>query len=50
MREQKGHVFHKGKSWFLRYCDDVMQPDGSIKRSLVCKKLAVAYGGEYITK
>ena len=50
MREQKGYVFHKGKSWFVRYCDDVMQPDGTIKRKLVCKKLDMEYGGEYRTR
>jgi integrase len=50
MREQKGYVFHRYKSWFVRYCDDVMQPDGTIKRKLVCKKLEVEYGGEYRTK
>ena len=50
MREQKGYVFHRYKSWFVRYCDDVLQPDGTIKRKLVCKKLDVEYGGEYRTK
>ena len=30
--------------------DDVVQPDGSIKRKLVSKKLDVAYGGEYRTR
>jgi integrase len=50
MRQQKGYIFHKGKSWFVRYCDDVLQPDGTIKRKLVCKKLSVNYGGDYRTK
>jgi integrase len=50
MREQRGYVFHKGKSWFLRYCDDVMQSDGTIKRKQVCKKLNVEYGGAYRTQ
>jgi integrase len=50
MREQKGYVFHKGKSWFVRYCDDVMGPDGKITRKLVCKKLDVDYGGDYRTE
>ncbi len=50
MREQKGYIFHKGKSWFVRYCDDVLQPDGTIKRKLVCKKLSVEYGGDYRTE
>jgi integrase len=49
-REQTGHTFHKGQSWFVRYCDDILQPDGSVKRKLVCKKLSVPYGGEYRTK
>ena len=51
MREQKGYVFHKDKSWFVRYCDDVLQPDGIVKRVQVCEKLKeAAYGGEYRTK
>jgi integrase len=50
MREQKGYTFHKGTSWFVRYCDDVLQPDGTIKRKLVCKKLDVEYGGDYRTE
>lgn len=49
-REQRGYVFHNRKSWFVRYCDDVVQPDGTIKRKLVCKRLDVEYGGEYRTK
>lgn len=49
MREQKGYVFHKGKSWFVRYCDNVLQSDATIKRKLVCKKLGVEYGGDYRT-
>ncbi len=50
MREQKGYVFHKGKSWFVRYCDTRRQPDGTTKRKLCCEKLKVAYGGEYRTE
>src|SRR6266852_2658982 len=50
MRQQKGYVFHRYSSWFVRYCDDVMQRDGTIKRKLVCKKLDVEYGGEYRTR
>jgi hypothetical protein len=50
MREQKGYVFHNRKSWFVRYCDDVLGSDGVVKRKLVCKKLDVEYGGEYRTK
>jgi integrase len=49
MREQKGHVFHKGPSWFVLYRDEVLQPDGTFKRVQVCKKLKVEYGGEYRT-
>lgn len=50
MRTQKGHVFHRGKSWFVRYMDDILQEDGSVKRKLVCKKLGVPYSGHYKTK
>lgn len=50
MREQKGYVFHRGNSWFVRYCDDVMQADGTIKRKQVCKKLSVDYCDEYRTR
>ena len=50
MREQKGLVFHKGRNWYVRYYDDVLQPDGTIKREQVCKKLEVEYGGEYRTE
>jgi integrase len=50
MREQKGHVFHRYGSWFVRYREDVRQPDGTIKYVQVCKKLDVEYGGEYRTK
>lgn len=49
-RQQSGYLFHRGKSWFLRYCDDVLKPDGTIKRKLMCKKLEVEYGGEYRTE
>ena len=34
----------------MRYCDDVRQPDGAIKRKLICKKLDVEYGPEYRRK
>jgi integrase len=50
MRQQKGYLFHKRQSWFLRHCDDVIQPDGTIERKLVCKKLPVPFGPEYPTK
>jgi integrase len=50
MRAQKGYIFHRYSSWFVRYCDDVRQPDGTIKRKLVCKKLGVEYGGQYHSK
>jgi integrase len=50
MRQQKGYIFHRGRSWFVRYCDDVRQGDGSIKRKLVCKKLPVPYCDQYRSK
>jgi integrase len=49
MRTQTGHLFHRGKSWFLRYCDDVLV-NGAVQRKLICKKLEVPYGGEYRTR
>jgi integrase len=49
-RQQSGYLFHRGKSWFLRYCDDVLKPDGTIRRKLMCKKLDVEHGGEYRTE
>jgi hypothetical protein len=50
MREQRGYIFHRGKSWFVRRCDDVLQSDISIKRKLVCKKLPVPFGDQYRSK
>ena len=50
MRHQKGNIFRSGRSWFFRYCDDVVQPDGSIKRKVICKKLPVACADQYRTK
>jgi integrase len=50
MREQKGYVFHRYGSWFVRYWDDVLQTGGTVKRVQVCKKLDVEYGGEYRTE
>ena len=49
MRQQKGYIFHRGKSWFVRYCDDVLE-GATVKRKLVCKKLDVEYGGTYRTE
>jgi integrase len=39
-KQQDGYIFRKGDFWFLRYNDNVMQPDGSIKRKQLCTKLA----------
>lgn len=49
-REQKGHIFHKGKSWFVIYRDNVLDKDGAVRRKRVCRKIEVEYGGEYRTK
>jgi integrase len=46
MREQKGYVFHKGTSWFVRYWDT----DHTSKRVQKCEKLKVDYSGEYRTR
>src|SRR6266849_4066311 len=45
MREQRGYVFHQGKSWFVRYYDT----DHTGKRVQKCEKLKVGYGKEYRT-
>ncbi|HXA75656.1 MAG TPA: tyrosine-type recombinase/integrase [Candidatus Acidoferrales bacterium] len=50
MREQRGSLWHKGPSWFLRYSDDVMVKGVGIVRKNICTKLEVPYGGEYKTK
>jgi hypothetical protein len=50
MRQQNGYVFHRGKAWFVRYYDDVLQPDDTVKRVQVCRKLDVGYGGNYRTE
>jgi hypothetical protein len=36
---QKGFIFKKGGSWFLRYRDDVIE-DGQVVRKQQCKRLA----------
>jgi integrase len=36
---QKGFIFKKGGSWFLKYRDDVVQ-DGEVRRRQQCKRLA----------
>lgn len=50
MRQQKGYLYRRCSGWFVRFMDDVMQPDGTIKRKLVSKRLPVDYGGNYKTK
>ena len=39
-RKQRGHFYWRYGSWFLRYSDNVLQPDGTIRRKLLSKKLA----------
>ena len=46
MREQKGYIFHRYDSWFLRYYDT----DATGKRIQKCEKLKVAYGGDCKTR
>jgi integrase len=48
-RHQKGYVFRKGNSWYLRYYDYEIQTDGTIKLVSKCRKL-VTYGGDYRSK
>ncbi len=40
MRQQRGYIFRKGRSWFVRYYDSVLQPDKTVKRVQVCERLA----------
>jgi integrase len=49
-REQKGHLYRRGDGWFVRYYDDILQADGTVKRTQVSKKLEVSYCDEYRTK
>jgi integrase len=49
-REQKGHLYRRGNLWLVRYYDDILQPDGTVKRTQVSKKLEVSYCDEYRTK
>ena len=50
MREQRGNIFRSGKSWFLRFCDNVMESDGTVVRKVICKKLSVPFCDQYRTK
>jgi len=48
-RHQKGHVFRKGSSWYLRYYDYAVQPNQQTVLQKKCVKLA-PYGGEFRSK
>ena len=48
-RHQKGYIFKKGSSWYLRYYDSVVGPDGRTARKAKCKKLADC-SGQYRSK
>ena len=39
-RHQKGYIFRRGRSWYVRFYDSVVQPDGSIKRVQVARRVA----------
>jgi integrase len=39
-RHQRGYVFLKGGSWFLRYYDNEMRADGTVRSVQRCRKLA----------
>ena len=49
-KQQKGYLFHKGNSWFVRFREEVILPDKTTKLKQTCKKLEVPYGGEYRTR
>ena len=48
-REQRGYVFHKGSSWFLRY-NELVLDNGKFVRKQICRKLPVEYCDEYRKK
>ena len=48
-RHQRGFLFKKGNTWFLRYRETVRLPDGSFQRRRVTHRLAAAIG-DYKTK
>jgi integrase len=48
-RHQDGYLFRKGNIWYLRYREDVVQQDGTLKHIQRCRRL-VDYGGEYRSK
>lgn len=39
-RHQKGCVYRKGNWWYVRFYDNIVQEDGSIKRVQVARKVA----------
>jgi len=49
-RPQRGYIYRRGHSWFVRFFDDKPQPDGSLKRVQVSEKLPVQFSDEYRTK
>ncbi len=39
-RHQRGYIYKKGRWWFVRYYDSVVQEDGSIKRVQIARRVA----------
>src|SRR5579862_6247060 len=48
-RHQKGYLFKKGSTWYLRYYDRVMGAAGDVEHKQKCRKLADVVG-RYRTK
>ena len=48
MKQQRGYIFRKSKSWFIRYSDTVLR-DGRSVRVQLCKKLA-PYSDQFRTE
>jgi integrase len=48
-RHQRGYLFRKGGFWYVRFYDNVAQPDGRIVRQQVCRKV-VPYDDRFRTK
>jgi len=46
LKQQEGYIYRRNKFWFVRFYDDVMQGDGTIRRVQLAKKLT-AYSDQF---
>jgi len=49
MKKQTGYLFRRYGSWFVRFYDDILQPDRTLKRVQKCERLC-AYDDDHRTK